>query len=154
MNYENTYTLRMEEIAGITHYFARFRDGSDVVQEVEICRDIYEALKHSLTKEASQARSDRRRIEQSDLTDAELYTRAARKPKSVEEAVLDHWRSESLEQAVAELPETMRRRFILYHDHGLTLKQIGEAEGCAFQVVARSIKAAEDKVKKFLREQG
>jgi len=154
MNYENTYTLRTEEIAGITHYFARFKDGADVVQEVEISRDIYAALKQSVTKEESQARSDRRRIEQSDLTDAELYTRATHKPKSVEEEVVDDWQSERLAQAIAELPETMRRRFILYHDHGLTLKQIGEAEGCAFQVVARSIKAAEDKVKKFLREQG
>ncbi|MCL2567950.1 MAG: sigma-70 family RNA polymerase sigma factor [Oscillospiraceae bacterium] len=154
MNYESTYTLRAEEIAGITRYFARFKDGADVAQEVEVSQDIHAALKQSLTKEESLARSDRRRIEHCELSDAELYDRATYRPKSVEDVVLGQLQNERLVEEIAQLPETMRRRFVLYHHRGLTLKQIGEAEGCAFQVVARSIKSAESKVKKFLTQQG
>ena len=62
--------------------------------------------------------------------------------------------NEKLKHAISELPETMRRRFILYHDYGLTLKQIGEAEGCSFQVIARSIKSAENKIKNFFENWG
>ena len=153
-NNKNTYTLRAEEIDGVTKYFIKFKDFHGILQEVEVSYDIYSTFETSLRKEESLARWDRRYIEHIELADAELYNRALSTTKSVEDEVWENLWNEKLKQAVSELPETMRRRFILYHDYGLTLKQIGEAECCSFQVIARSIKSAENKIKNFFENWG
>lgn len=57
---------------------------------------------------------------------------------------------ETLHRAIARLPDKQRRRLTLYYFGAFTYEQIAEMEGCAFQVVARSIKAAEENLKKFL----
>jgi len=153
-NNTNTYKLRTEEINGNIRYFVSFKDFYGVLQEVEVPTDVYLAFETSLREDDSLERWNRRRVEYAELTEAELYNRALSKPKSVEDEVLDNIRNEKLKQVISELPEIMRRRFILYHDYGLTLKQIGEVEGCSFQVVARSIKSAENKIKKFFENWG
>ena len=59
---------------------------------------------------------------------------------------------ENLYRAIARLPDKQRRRLTLYYFGEFTYEQIAEMEGCAFQVIARSIKAAEKNLKKFLTE--
>ena len=143
----NTYTLRNEEADGVIRYFVRFKDTCNELQEIEVPHSVYLALETSLRKEESLARSDRRHIEHAELTDAELYERASHRPKSVEDEVLEILRNEKLEQAIAELPETMRRRFILYHDCGLTYERIARIENRNVKSIFESIRAAEGKVR-------
>jgi len=52
---------------------------------------------------------------------------------------------------MAELPATQRRRFILYHEFGLTYEQIAEMEGCSKVSAFRSVSRAEEKIKDELR---
>ena len=49
-------------------------------------------------------------------------------------------------QAISELPETMKRRLLLYYSEGLTYKQIAEKEGKNPKTIFESIKAAEKKI--------
>jgi len=154
-NNENEYILRTEETNGITRYLVSFKDGQGILQkEIEVTHTVFTTLTHYAKKDESSARQDRRRIEQSELTEAELYVRAIHKPKSAEDITLENLRSESMAQAIDSLPFIQARRFRLYYNCDLTLQQIAEAENCTFQAVARSIKKAEKKIKTFLSEGG
>jgi RNA polymerase sigma-70 factor (ECF subfamily) len=80
-----------------------------------------------------------------------------RPPKGVEETVFDSERDVRLRQAIAELPEIQRRRFVLYHEFGLTYEQIAEIEGCSKVSAFNAVRRAEEKVKeviKFFEKQG
>ena len=151
---ENGYTLWTEEVEGVVRYIVRFKDGQNAPQEVEIPHSIFAVLDRCSKKEEALARQDRRWLERAELADVELYDRAVHKPKSVEEEVLENLFAESIAEAIATLSETQARRFRLYYGCGLTLQQIAKAEGCAFQVVARSVKSAENNIKKFLSNEG
>ena len=54
-----------------------------------------------------------------------------------------------LHRAISELPEIQKRRLILYYFQGLTYEQIAGMEGCTFQAVAKSVAAAEKRLKIF-----
>jgi len=148
---ESGYTLRTEEAEGTVRYIAAFQDGQNLLQEVEVPHSVFAALADCSKKENALARQDRRRIEQCDLTDIELYDRAFRKPKSVEEEVAENLRNEVLEQAIADLPETMRRRFLLYRDCGLTYEWIAQMEGRNVKSIFESIRAAEEKIREKMK---
>jgi len=148
---ENSYTLRTEEIKGIVRYIVRFKDSQDTLQEVEVPHSVFDALDSSSKKEEALARQDRRHIEQAELADAELYDRAASKPKSVEDVVLENLRNEKLEQAIAELPETMRRRFLLYHDCGITYERIARIENRNVKSIFESVRTAEEKIREKIK---
>ena len=64
--------------------------------------------------------------------------------------MLDGLRDKQLAQAIAELPEVQRRRFVLYYEHELTYDQIATMEGCKRQPVIRSVARAEEKIRERL----
>ncbi len=143
----NPYTLRTEIIEGIPRYFVSFEDGQTIQRETEVSRPVYLEFLRFVKVERNLRRSDERNIEQLDLSDEVLYNRALIQPKSVEETTFDSLRSENLRLAIQQLPETQRRRFVLYHEFGLTYEQIAEIEGCTKMPVKRSIDRAEEKIR-------
>ncbi len=145
----NPYTLRTKVVGGITRYYVAFTDGQAVLRETEVSRPVYLEFLRFVKVERNLRRSDERHIEQSELTDETLYNRAAHPPKGVEETAFDSLQNERLRQAIAELPEVQRRRFVLYHEFGLTYEQIAKMEDCTFQAVAKSVKTAENTIKKL-----
>lgn len=147
----NPYTLRTEVTEGITRYFVSFQDGQAVLRETEVSRPIYLEFLRFVKAERNLRRWDERHTEQSDLTDESLYDRALHKPKSVEDAAFDSLRSEKLWQAIQELPEPQRRRFVLHHEFGLTYEQIAEMESCSKVSVFRSVGRAEEKIREKLK---
>lgn len=148
----NPYTLRTEVVGGITHYYVSFQDGQVIMRETEVSRPVYLEFLRFTKHERNLRRWDERHTEQSELTDEMLYNRALHPPKSVEEMVFDSQHNKRLRKASAELPVVQRRRFILYHEFGLTYGQIAEMEGCSFQAVAKSIKAAGNKIKELFNK--
>ena len=147
----NLYTLRTEIAEGITHYYVSFKDGQAILRETEISRPVYLEFLRFVKLERNLRRWDERHIEQSELTHETLYSRAVHSPKAVDEAVFDSLRDEHLRQAIAELPETQRRRFVLYHEFGLTYEQIAEMEGCTKRAVKFSVDIAEEKIREKLK---
>jgi RNA polymerase sigma-70 factor (ECF subfamily) len=143
----NPYTLRTKITNGITRYFVSFTDGSDIRRETEVSRPVYNEFLRFVKTERNLRRWDERHIEQSDLTDETLNRRALNPPKSVEETIFDSQRDEHLRRAVAELTEIQRRRFVLYHEFGLTYEQIAKMEGCSAVAVCHTIKRAEQKIR-------
>ena len=52
--------------------------------------------------------------------------------------------------ALDKLTAAQRRRYIMYHSHGLTMREIAEIEDVKHQSVVESLAAAEKKIRKYL----
>lgn len=142
----NPYTLTEKE----GKQFLSFRDGQGVLRELQITKELFEVLNRFELDDISVLNEWDRHYEHSELTEISLYNRTAMLPESVEEAVFQNLRYEALHKAIKQLPETQRRRLVLYYFAGLTYAQIAEKEGCTFQAVGKSITAAEKRLKKIL----
>lgn len=143
----NPYTLTEKE----DKHFLSFWDGQGVLQEFQITRELFEALNRFELDDLSILNEWDRHYEHSELTEASLYDRAAMLPESVEETVFRNLRYEALYKAMEQLPETQRRRLVLYYFAGFTYAQISDKEGCKYQTVQESIYAALKKLKKLLK---
>jgi len=141
----NPYTLRTEETEETTRYFASFDDGQGVLHEIEVSYAVYFELAHGFVRtERNLRRWDERYMEQSALTDKTLQKRAMRLSDNVEDTAFQNIHHALLWEAVGELPELQRRRFILYFIDGLTFEQIAERDRCTKMAVKYTV----DKAKK------
>ena len=151
MSYKSSaYAIRTEESGGIICYFVSFKDGQGVFHETEVSQSMYLEFRGFIRKEHNLRQSDWRHKEFSDLTDETLNRRARHTPKSVEETILDMERSETLQKAIAELPDIQRWRFILYFEYELNFREIGEMENCSANAIKSSVDIAKAKVIKKL----
>ena len=132
------------------HYYLTFVDGTGTKQCVEINKALFDVFDRFELDDISFMNEVDRHYEQSEQTEVSLNRRAAQPQESVEDTIFQRVEVETLRQAIAKLPEKQRRRLVLYYFGGFTHEQIAKMEGCAFQVVAKSSKAAEKNLKKFL----
>lgn len=130
--------------------FDTVNDGQAVRHDMEIQKELFEAMTRFELDDLSILNEWDRHYEHSELTEGSLYDRATMLPESVEETVFRNLRYEALHKAMEQLPETQRRRLVLYYFKGLTYAQIADKEGCTFQAVGKSITTAEKRLKKIL----
>ena len=141
-----TYTVRTENTDGALRYYAAFVDGDGHSQEVEISHAVYLVLEECRRHEQRQARSDERHEERFALSEGQLAERQARPPLLLEDSVV---LATDMQAALASLTSTQRRRFLLYHEHGLSIEQIAQAEGRSVPTILESITVATEKIKFF-----
>ena len=132
-------------------YYLSFKDGQGVRHDMEIEKELFDMFNSFELDDLSILNEWDRHYEHSELTEASLYDRAAMLPESVEETVFRNLRHEALYKAIEQLPETQRRRLVLYYFAGLTYAQIADKEGCKYQTVQESIYTALKKLKKLLK---
>lgn len=77
----NPYTLTEKK----DKHFLSFRDGQGVLRELQITKELFEVLNRFELDDLSILNEWDRHIENSELTEASLYDRAAMLPESVEE---------------------------------------------------------------------
>lgn len=133
-------------------YYISFKDGQDVYHEFEIDKCLYDAFDSFELEDVRYFNVLSRHIEQSEIWDTTLNVRALKKSESLEEAVLKNIQIEKLHEAIKQLPDTQRRRLILYFFGGMTYEQIAKKEGCTKMPVKRSIDAALERLKKELKK--
>ena len=80
----------------------------------------------------------------------DCYLPHARETKTPEEIVIESCESDLLNSALAEIPDKQRRRFILRHEHRMSLKEIARLEGCSERAVKYSIALAKKNLKDIL----
>lgn len=131
-------------------YYLTFRDGQGVRHDMMIEKELFDALDRFELDDLAFLNEWDRHIEQFEQTEQSLHQHSFYKTEAVEDVVLRRMEYQRLHRAISELPEIQRRRLILYYFHGLTYEQIAEMEGCTFQAVAKSIVAAEKRLKKIL----
>ena len=146
------YTLRKEiDRGGFTHYYISHTDAHGEKHDTKVPRTVFAVYLRFEKDERNLRRWDERYKERSDLTEATLHRRALHLPKSVEGLVLATEQGKLMRQAIAELPEVQRRRFLMYHEDGLICEEIGKREGCSGRAVQYSISIAEEKIQKKLK---
>ena len=144
----NPYALTITE----DKHFLSFRDGQGVLQELQITKELFEVLNRFELDDLSILNEWDRHIEHFEQTEQSLNRRAFFKAESVEETVLRNLQYEQLHNAILELPETQRRRLILYYFQGLTYEQIAEMEGCTHPAIIKSVSSALEKIKKIFSD--
>jgi RNA polymerase sigma-70 factor (ECF subfamily) len=149
--FENAYKLWIETTSDIPRYFVSFKDVQETQQQIEISFTLFTELRRMSRELRNLRRWDERHVEYSEQSDESLESRAANRAKSLEDTVIDSERDERLHRAIAELPEIQRRRFVLYHEYGLTYEQIGQAEDCSAVAVKHSVDKAKTNIRKTLK---
>lgn len=134
-------------------FYISFLDPEQRKQCIEISRNLFEAFDEFERNDLAQLNEADRHYELSELTEESLGRRALQKSPSVEELVQDQMLSEALHRAVDQLPETQRRRLILYYFEELTCAEIAKAEGCSHAAVSKSVSCALKNLKKYLSNQ-
>lgn len=140
----NPYTLMIVE----GRYYLSFKDGRGIMQNIEIDKVLYDLFNRFELEDISYLNRVSRHIEHSELTESSLNYRAFYKEESLEETVSRSMEYEQLHKAISKLPETQRRRLLLYFFGELTYEQIAELEGCTKRAVKFSIDLAIEKLKK------
>lgn len=143
----NPYTIYEKE----GKYYLTFRDGQAVRHDMEIGKELFDMLDRFELDDLAFLNEWDRHIEQFERTEQSLNQRSFYKAETVEDVVLRRLEYQQLHKAISQLPEIQRRRLALYYFHGLNYAQIAELEGCTFQAVAKSVTAAEKRLKKLLR---
>ena len=128
-----------------------FRDGQGVLRKITIDRELFHLMDRFELEALSYLNAVDRHYEQSEQTEVSLNLRAIEKPESVEDDVIRELEYERLYQVISQLSDTQRRRLILYYLKGLTYKQIAKRERCTFQAVAKSVAAAQIRLKNILK---
>ena len=149
-NFMNDYSL--EIIKGRKdRYFVSFTDGYGEFQRLEINEDIYSALADLNKNDRNLTRSDERNLEHSELTDETLIKRAFKKPKGIEELIMEKEVKKIFWQAIGELPEVQRKRLLLYYDYGFSLKEIAKMENCSIRAIQYSLEIAKKRLENNLK---
>ena len=141
----NPYTLMIVE----GRYYLSFKDGRGIMQNIEIDKVLYDLFNRFELEVISYLNRVSRHIEHSELTERSLNDRTFYKEESLEETVSRSMEYEQLHKAISKLPETQKRRLLLYFFGELTYEQIAEFEGCTKRAVKFSIDLAIEKLKKI-----
>ena len=148
---DNPYTIFTTGIqSGNPRYYLSFRDICGVKHSMEIDKELFEALDQFELDDISFMNEVDRHYEQSEQTEASLHERATRHQETVEEMVQRRIEAEELHRAIAQLPETQRRRLVLYYFGNFTYEQIAEMEGCTKRAVKFSVDIAIGKLKEMI----
>mgnify|MGYP000931451575 CR=1 FL=1 len=151
-NFMNGYSLEIIEGRNKKRYFVSFTDSDGDFQRVEINFDIYSALFELNKRDRNLTRSDERNLEHSELTDETLIRRSFKKPKGIEEIILEKEMKKLFWTAIGELSGVQRKRLLLYYDYGFSLKEIAIIEKCSIPAIKYSIDIAKKKLKEKIKK--
>mgnify|MGYP004648964601 FL=1 len=146
----NPYTLSKDN----KKYYVSFKNADGKIQKTEVDKAVFEAFDGFELDDISIMNEAERHYEYSELTEETWNRRAVHKTKTVEDIILTVFENEMLSKAICELTEIQRKRLLLYYYDHLTYEQIAKIEGCTKMPVMRSIKKAEEKIKKFFKKRG
>lgn len=150
---DKSYELIIEKTEKEIHYYIIYIVEGRRSTKIEISEAVYQEYKNSELRQKSQENIFDRHIEHLDLTEVQLQKRTIHEETDLENKVIDKLRNKLLFEAIANLPDAQRIRFLLYYEMDYTYDQIAKKEGCSKMAVKYSIDAARkkiiEKIKKF-----
>lgn len=134
------------------YFFIAFRDarGEDVC--LDVGQSMYELFDRFERDDLSHMNKSERYHERSVLSEEEITRRAFYPQEDVFDIVYRKLRREMLYEAINKLTKTQQRRLLLYFFGGFTYEEIAQIEGCRHSAVARTVKSALRKLRKYLSE--
>lgn len=130
--------------------YISFKDGQGDSREMEISRELFNEFDLFELEDISYLNKWDRHIEHSEIWDGSLNERAIYHTENVEDTVLKQEQLYEVRQAIRKLTEVQKRRLVMYFFEDMTYQEIARKEGVRTQVVAKSVKTAVGKLKKYL----
>lgn len=149
---KRAYTLKEEITEDDTRYSIGFKDGQGNYHELEVSEQFFMEFRQMERRNRNLLQWDERHREFNEIWEETLNRRARKLPKSIEEQMIEAERSELLQQAIDNLPDIQRRRFLLYYEYDYNYYEIGEMEHCTASSVGQSVSRAREKVKAQMKK--
>lgn len=144
----NPYTLEVKEN---NCYILKFKDSRNVLQEISITKEVYDAFDSFELEDISQIHKIRKHIEYNEVYEESLYHRSSAETVSLEDEVESKILSEEIKSAINELNEIQKRRLIKYYFYNMTYEEIASEENCTKRAVKFSIDIGIEKISKKIK---
>lgn len=144
----NPYTLEVKEN---NCYILKFKDSRNVLQEISITKEVYDAFDSFELEDISQIHKIRKHIEYNEVYEESLYHRSSAETVSLEDEVESKILSEEIKSAINELSEIQKRRLIKYYFYNMTYEEIASEENCTKRAVKFSIDIGIEKISKKIK---
>lgn len=146
----DSYTL--EYIESEDKYYISFIDSVNQECKIEIDRDIFYAYLKSKKNYIKIKNETSRHLEQSTLSDEEIYNRAFEPEESIEEKVMKGIEKEKMQQALNNLTEAQHRRIELHIVNEITIRDIAQLEKVRKKQIEKSLQIGFKKIKNFFEK--
>ena len=148
MKYEvDSYIL--EYIEDENKYYISFIDSAKQECRIEIDKEIFDTYMKSKKAYIKIKNETSRFLEQSELTEEDIYNRARFKGKSTEEILIDNIEKEKIRKAKEKLTDTQVRRLELHIIDEITIRDLAKLEKVRKNQIEKSIQLGIKKFKKF-----
>ena len=149
MQYEvDSYIL--EYLEKEKKYYISFIDSAKQKCRIEIDKEIFDIYMKSKKAYVKIKNETSRFLEQSELTEEDIYNRARFKGKNAEEILIDNIEKEKVRQAKEKLTDTQIRRLELHIIDEITIRDLAKLEKVRKKQIEKSIQLGIKKFKKFL----
>ncbi len=135
----NPYTLDIKED---NCYILKFKDSRNILQEISITKDVYDAFDSFELEDISQIHKIRKHIEYNEVYEESLYHRSIAETVSLEDEVESKILNEEIKSAINDLNEIQKRRIQKYFFENKTYEEIANEEKCSKVAVKYSIDTA------------
>lgn len=151
MQYEvDSYTL--EYMEDEDKYYISFVDSAEQDCRIEIDKEIFDTYMKSKKAYVKIKNETSRHLEQSALTDEEIYKRAFIPEESVEETVIKNIERKKVNQAMQNLTEVQYRRIDLHIVNEITIRDLAKIEKVQKRQIEKSLQLGFKKIKKFFEK--
>lgn len=146
----DNYTL--EYIEDEDKYYISFTDSVEQECKIEIEKEIFDTYIKSKRAYIKIKNETSRHLEQSVLTEEDIYARAFDKNESLEEKVIKNNEKQKMQQALQNLTETQYRRIDLHIVNDITIRDIAKLEKVKKKQIEKSLQLGLKKIKKFFEK--
>ncbi len=151
MQYEvDSYTL--EYIENEDKYYISFIDSAEHECRIEIDKEIFDIYMNSKKAYIKIKNETSRHLEQSALTEEDVYNRAFNPIESVEEIVIKNIDKGKMRDALKDLTETQYRRIDLHIINEITIRDVAKLEKVQKRQIEKSLQLGLKKIKKFFEK--
>jgi RNA polymerase sigma-70 factor (ECF subfamily) len=151
MQYEvDNYIL--EYVENEEKYYISFEDSARQKCRIEIAKEIFDEYMISKKAYVKIKNETSRHLEQSELSDIEIYKRAFKPEDTVEDIVIKNIDKEKLKQAKKELSEKQVRRIDLHIVNEVTIRDIANIEKVQKSQIQKSLKLGLKNLRKFFEK--
>lgn len=145
----NPYTLSVDEEKEI--YIVEFKDSKNVLQKIEISKEVYDAFDKFELEDISQIHKIRKHIEHNEVYEETLFKRGVSLTESVDLQVERKVLYENLKRAISELPDIQKNRLKKYYFEDKTLEEIAKEENCSKVAIKYSLDSAIKNISKKIK---
>lgn len=151
MQYEvDSYTL--EYIEEEDKYYISFRDSVEQDCKLEIDKEIFDTYMKSKKAYIKIKNETSRHIEQSELTEEQIHTRAFENNKSAEDEAIKNIEKEKMNEALKKLTDVQLRRIELHIVNEITIRDVAKLEKVKKRQIEKSLELGLKKIKKFFEK--